>query len=77
MTIFSSCSANHISSWQLTVSMHQIDSLICNQHYKLMVKMTILLILCAVVNNSPVCETNIHTCITMQKLFKMSQNDSL
>ena len=77
MTIFSSCSANHISSWQLAVSMHQIGSLICNQHYKLMVKMTILLILCAVVNNNPVCETNIHTCITMQKLIKMSQNDSL
>ena len=34
-----------IPSWQLTVSMHQIGSLICNQHGKLMVKMTILFLL--------------------------------
>ena len=35
-----------IPSWQLTVSMHQISSLICNQHKKLMVKTTILFLLC-------------------------------
>ena len=35
-----------IPSWQLTVSMHQISSLICNQHNKLMVKTTILFLLC-------------------------------
>ena len=35
-----------IPSWQLTVSMHQISSLICNQHNKLMVEMTILFLLC-------------------------------
>ena len=35
-----------IPSWQLTVSMHQIGSLICNEHGKLMVKMTILFLLC-------------------------------
>jgi len=50
MTIFSSFSANFppiiIPSWQLTVSMHQIGSLICDQHDKLMVKMTILFLLC-------------------------------
>ena len=34
------------SSWQLTVSMHQIGSLICNMHHKLMVKMIILFVLC-------------------------------
>ena len=34
-----------IPSWQLTVSMHQIGSLICNEHDKLMVKMTILFLL--------------------------------
>ena len=34
-----------IPSWQLTVSMHEIGSLICNQHDKLMVKMTILFLL--------------------------------
>ena len=33
-------------SWQLTVSMHQIGSLICNEHDKLMVKMTVLFLLC-------------------------------
>ena len=33
-------------SWQLTVSMHQIGSLICNKHDNLMVKMTILFLLC-------------------------------
>ena len=33
-------------SWQLTVSMHQMGSLICNKHEKLMVKMTILFLLC-------------------------------
>ena len=33
-------------SWQLTVSMHQIGSLVCNIHDKLMVKMTILFLLC-------------------------------
>ena len=46
MSIFSSFSVNFpphfIPSCQLTVSMHQIGSLICNQHNKLMVKMTIL-----------------------------------
>ena len=46
MTIFSSFSANfpHITmpSRQLTVSMHQIGSLIGNKHDKLMVKITIL-----------------------------------
>ena len=31
-----------VPSWQLPVSMHQTGSLICNQHNKLMVKMTIL-----------------------------------
>ena len=31
-----------IPSWQLTLSMHQIGSLICNQPDKLMVRMTIL-----------------------------------
>jgi len=35
-----------IPSCQLTVSMHQIGSLICNQHNKLMAKMTILFLLC-------------------------------
>ena len=35
-----------IPSWQLAVSMHQIGSLICNKHDKLMVKMTILFLLC-------------------------------
>ena len=34
-----------VPSWQLTVSMHQIGSLICNKHDKLMVKMTILFLL--------------------------------
>ena len=47
---FSSFSANfpHITmpSRQLTVSMHQIGSLIGNKHDKLMVKMTILFLLC-------------------------------
>ena len=46
MTIFS---ANFlhiiIPSWQLTGSMHQIGSLICNKHNKQMVKMTILFLL--------------------------------
>ena len=37
----------YVPSWQLTVSMHQIDSLICNERDKLMVKMTILFLLCA------------------------------
>ena len=50
MSIFSSFSVNFpphfIPSCQLTVSMHQIGSLICNQHSKLMVKMTILFLLC-------------------------------
>ena len=36
-----------IPYWQLTVSMHQIGSFICNEHKKLMVKMTILFLLCA------------------------------
>ena len=35
-----------IPSCQLTVSMHQIGSFICNQHNKLMAKMTILFLLC-------------------------------
>ena len=34
-----------IPSWQLTVSMHLISSLICNEHDKLMAKMTILFLL--------------------------------
>ena len=34
-----------IPSWQLTVSIHQIGSLIYNEHDKLMVKMTILFLL--------------------------------
>ena len=34
-----------IPPWQLTVSMHQIGSLLYNQHDKLMVKMTILFLL--------------------------------
>ena len=34
-----------IPSWQLTVPMHQIGSLICNEHDKFMVKMTILFLL--------------------------------
>ena len=47
MTIFSSFSANFPPhyTWQLTASMHQIGSLICNEHDKLMVKMTILFLL--------------------------------
>ena len=35
-----------IPSWQLAVSMHQIGSLIRNKHDKLIVKMTILFLLC-------------------------------
>ena len=35
-----------IPSWQLTASMHQIGSLICNEHDKLAVKMTILFLIC-------------------------------
>ena len=35
-----------VPSWQLTVSMHQIGSLICNQHDKLMIKMTVLFLVC-------------------------------
>ena len=50
MSIFSSFSVNFpphfIPSCQLTVSMHQIGSLICDQHNKLMVRMTILFLLC-------------------------------
>ena len=48
MTIFSSSQPTFliIPSWQLAVSMHQIGSLICNEHDKLMVKMTILFLLC-------------------------------
>ena len=34
-----------IPSWQLTASMHQIGSLICNEHDKLAVKMTILFLI--------------------------------
>jgi len=34
-----------IPSWQLTVPMHQIGSLICNEYDKFMVKMTILFLL--------------------------------
>ena len=41
-----------IPSGHLTVSVHQIGSLICNQHDKLMVKMTILLLLCRVDSTS-------------------------
>ena len=41
-----------IPSWQLTVSMHQIGSLIYNKHDKLMVKMTIPFLLCMTLNNS-------------------------
>ena len=34
------------TSWQLTMSMHQMGgSLICNQHDKLMIKITILFLL--------------------------------
>ena len=40
-----------IPSCQLTVSMHQIGSLICNQHNKLMAKMTILFLLCSSYSN--------------------------
>ena len=46
-----------IPSWQLTVSMHEIGSLICNQHDKLMVKMTILFLLWW--NFQKLCRTNI------------------
>jgi len=47
--ILSQLSSMHIliPSWQLAVSMHQIGSLICNKHGKLMVKMTILFLLCS------------------------------
>jgi len=53
-----------IPSWQLTVSMQQIGSLICNEHDKLMVKMTILLLLWALtVNPTPLlyCENYTYT----------------
>jgi len=36
---------SQLSSWQLTVHMHQIGSLICNKDNKL-IKMTILFVLC-------------------------------
>ena len=35
-----------IPSWQLTMSMHQIGSLICSRYNKQMVKVTILFLLC-------------------------------
>ena len=53
-----------IPSWQLIVSMQQIGSLICNEHDKLMVKMTILLLLWALtVNPTPLlyCENYTYT----------------
>ena len=50
MTIFSSFSANvppyYHSILAINFGMHQIGSLICSQHDKLMVKMTILFLLC-------------------------------
>ena len=47
MTIFSSFSANFPPYYHniLNVSMHQIGLLICDQHDKLMVKITILFLL--------------------------------
>ena len=39
----------NLSFWQLTVSMHQIGSLICNQHDSFVVRITILFLLCLVV----------------------------
>ena len=52
MTIFSSFSAKfpphyHTTILAISCAMHQIGSFICNEHDKLMVKMTILFLLCA------------------------------